>query len=727
MVFRTQLTMRDGGGKEKEIDFLRTFIRDLQRAVQDLKRAYDTSEQLLVTLGRSVGDAMALTEHRERLNQELVRNKKLYFDARHDLRIRVIALNEYLLNPVQDGQTNNRKWNSRYEVAFGELQFGAIDAKGNDILDTHIDSLFYVWNWHNMGFGEQQFECRKLVIVDPQSRQTDDEAVIEPYTELHGAKGQDDCMVRIYVRDGVSVGGIPVTEHFEVNLVPLNVNLKQSFVDAVMAFGFPTEEDTRVGSLDDDQPGLAGSKGQRHIASNSSPPTLRTSETHRSSVENLDNPVAPVLSGAPPPIPPPREKRSRRRHSLSGITSDELEVPPSMGTSSASLEDVSEDPGGSSSNVSGEAAAAWPGKTHRRSRSGGWSLQRAGVAGNTADSRTGGSGRSPDVTVRRRHRRSSSDVSTAAHFQRHVLASAERVSDPMVPTGDDSIPMSSSQKLESQSGSPPRCRSNVVHDSTPTVSERSPEHETSEATTIGRVSKGPGPDVSPNGKVEKKSPVQRRRGSVKRLINRARETSEQHTAEAQVATMRSRSQDHRTYLCFKVPSFTVRVSYRQKEGEKTSIRDLNNFAVRVPMLEYRNRTCTVKNLLDQVRADCVGHVIAAVLKTKVFGVNTAEKMESKAHVIEAIAEGSPDKKEEILFGSKKAQDERDKLSEKAKKKQERKEEKARRKTQGEQDGSRTRFWFVSNVFLVCTPISASDVYQNAHTDPLDPPILQVVI
>ena len=222
-----------------------------------------------------------------------------------------------------------------------------------------------------------------------------------------------------------------------------------------------------------------------------------------------------------------------------------------------------------------------------------------------------------------------------------------------------------------------------------------------------------------------------------RLINRARETSKQHTAEVQVATMRSRSQDHRTYvnlckiyfyainpffvtynccesesdsesqchhryICFKVPSFTVRLSYRRKEGDKTTLRDLNNFAIKLPLLEYRNRTCTVKGLLDLVRADCVGHVIAAVLKTKVLGMNTAEKAESKAHNMDALTEGGAAAREQILFGSEKSKDKWQKKSEQAKKKQEKKDEKARKKTSvssetAESSSARPRshFWSVA--------------------------------
>lgn len=147
MVFRTQLTMQDGGSKETEVDALRAFICDLQRAVQDIRRSYDLSEQLLVTLEskkRSSDNVLVLEEHRKRLRNELVRNKKLFMDARHDLRVRVTALNEYLLNPVQDRTTQNRKWNSRYEVEFGGLELSMLDSDGGSICECQMTGILYV-------------------------------------------------------------------------------------------------------------------------------------------------------------------------------------------------------------------------------------------------------------------------------------------------------------------------------------------------------------------------------------------------------------------------------------------------------------------------------------------------------------------------------------------------------------------------------------------------------
>jgi len=716
MAFRTQLTMTDNGGKDSEIATLCIFIRDLQRAVQDLKRAYDFSEQLLVTLGRREHENLALQEQRERLRHELARNKKLYFDARHDLRIRVIALNEYLLNPVHDGRTHDRKWNSRYEVEFGELQFLASDGHGGDICNCNVSALYYIWNWHNTGFGEQHLECRELVVFEPPRPQADDaasssQAVIEPYTELHGAKGQDDCMLRVYMRDGMPVGGIPVTEHFEVNLVPLNVNLKQSFVDAVMAFAFPIEESSNItsgsieaGDAKGDATTVTAIKSRRWGPAMGSPAPRPS---------NTENPITSMQSSVATGdirVVRQRDKRStRRRHSMSAddlqkaisLGRERQNLEPSGTGTSTSMEDVARGLRRQSSSHDVRTGEKVRGD-HRRSASGGWGQLQTPDLQHTSDIVRPATQHSDSDSVdsrvpslprhRRGHRRSTSDAgpgTCSGPFSFHCEDDVG--SKPVVERkGVITSAVETSQSFRMSAMETTKARPNFARLSR---QDQDADNSTDERDIQPLIATGRSAADLTLFKGDKKSPALRRRGSVKRLINRARETSKQHTAEAQVATMRSRSQDHRTYLCFKVPSFTVRVTYRRKEGEKTTIRDLNNFAVRVPMLEYRNRTCTVKALLDQVRSDCVGHVIAAVLKTKFLGVNTAEKVESKAQVIDAITEGSVVAKEEILFGSEKAKDKFDKLSEKAKKKQEKKEERARRRTLTEQDfGGRQRFW-----------------------------------
>lgn len=82
--------------------------------------------------------------------------------------------------------------------------------------------------------------------------------------------------MRVYSRDGVSVGGIPVTELFEVNLVPLQLDVRQSFLDKFTEFLFPPEPatETEVASFED-ATATSGASATSPSSSSSGPPSSR--------------------------------------------------------------------------------------------------------------------------------------------------------------------------------------------------------------------------------------------------------------------------------------------------------------------------------------------------------------------------------------------------------------------------------------------------------------------
>lgn len=202
-------------------------------------------------------------------------------------------------------------------------------------------------------------EVREAVIFDtPLARQGSDDgvpptrqAVVESYTELLGAKGQDHCMVRVYVRDGTPVGGIPVTEHFEVNLVPLNINIKQSFVDAMTAFMFPGEDDAAAAAtpapmvdspLGDDMLERTYSGTLIRRGGSSSNQAQASTEAERSIQADREG-TSPISSSKKPsssaggttvsdtPVAPPRLRRSQLR--------DIVAAPPTMAKHQSSRSD----------------------------------------------------------------------------------------------------------------------------------------------------------------------------------------------------------------------------------------------------------------------------------------------------------------------------------------------------------------------------------------------------
>lgn len=644
ILFRSQIT-KNTDGSDDVLESMRNEIMELQLTVQELKRAQDQNEQLLVSLERQTARTGTNAEHEivfASLHDELARNKRLFLHARHSLRIRVTALNEYILNPVRESSANGnkaRKWNARYDVQFGQGQLTFVDNDDKPICEVRMDKISYIWKWHNTGFGEQIIEVGDLVVVDMQSPCAEagkgPPAVLEVYHELLGTTSQSRTALRVYMRDGISVGGIPVSEHFEANLLPLQINVKQTLVDALMMFLFPPEV----------APDAAIKGVEPHA-------DTKVRRSRRGSISNdlqVEMPGEGTLASVP--VPPPRRKPKRR------------------GTISASMQAVSSDV---TDEIQGKeldtgdgnvnTLKVSPAKTHKRSRSGGGDLA---TQFNSMEILT-------------------QEKSTAVHL---------------------GVPNSDSVSVNSRKNSHQRAKSFTGKLSDLTQGEPASaiprsmtHHRTSSNTSDEDVVKA----LQGAQEAEKKTtPVLKRRGSITRLINKSRETSMQHTAEAQVATMRSRSQKHRTYVCFKVTRFTICVSYRRKEGDKTTMLDLNNVVVKLPLIEYHNRTFTNEALVNQLKADCFGHIVSAFLKRKVLGVNTAEKKETKAQEMAALAEGGSDVKEHLLFGSDKAKIKMEKKHEKAVKKQEKRDERARKKLdKNEADrpegvSGRSRLWSAS--------------------------------
>lgn len=301
--------------------------------------------------GASTVDAEARQLLRDHLHSDLVRTKRMFTRVRAHLRTRVLALNEYLLNPTM-GQDNTRVWNARYEVKFDDLFLTFVTDAGQKICRTTVRQLEYAWNWHNTGFGEQLLECHDMVVADcwpsavPDKHGTGAGGVSRASVSsedagggsgaatpmmgdvqgniverFHGAatgaaqRGPDHTAVRVYVRDGKIVGGIPVTELLEVNLVPLNINIRQTVVDAIMEFLFPKDtpegaENPAAGLGDD------GADRTRRRSSRASlrPPSAVSSVSSVDEVPAVDVAGSRSRVGSAPPAPPTRRNR---RHSLS--------------------------------------------------------------------------------------------------------------------------------------------------------------------------------------------------------------------------------------------------------------------------------------------------------------------------------------------------------------------------------------------------------------------------
>eukprot|EP00041_Stephanoeca_diplocostata_P039468 m.1630927 g.1630927 ORF g.1630927 m.1630927 type:complete len:2990 (-) comp25400_c0_seq3:1249-10218(-) len=783
--FKNTITDQEDESKgAAEIEKTIKYISRLQHAVQDFQRAHNHLERLLVSMhredvgngimGTSTVDTAVRHQLRDHLHGDLVRTQRMFNRVRANLRTRVLALNEYLLNPTV-GKDNTRVWNARYEVKFDDLFLTFVTDGGQKICRTTVRQLEYVWNWHNTGFGEQLLVCHDMEVADcwpsaaPDKHGTasrasvgsDDGATPTMQTphgniveRFHGAatgaapRGPDRTAVRVYVRDGKIVGGIPVTELLEVNLVPLNINIRQTVVDAITEFLFPkdTPEPAGVvgpGASDD----VADRTRRRSSRASQRPPSAVSSV---SSVDDAPPDATPTLrgrAGSAPPAPPGRRPRrhslssaddgraiaaAARRHtgSTGGAALPTMGIPPSRSASSVIDENgvgTDEDeegmpsvfPSSSCESMSLSDAPVPPPRRHRG--------ESATVSCNPAPSIVPSTSSTAPVAATRRRQTTvtSTDASLALDavakgrlgserrdLRRHVLhrRSASGNIDMKTltggtapagrgPNGALSGSMTSlhllAMSLDAGPGGPDcpkphrptHRRALSLH-----VPAATGASSTGPSASMSMSSRAQSSDTSEGGDPEsdillmvdaaahtKPSPEIRRRNSIRKLVDRSKATSkQQHTQAAQVAAMKRRSARHRTYICLKVPSVTVCVTYRRKDGDKSSVIDLKDVVLTLPLLEYHNRTCTFETMLNNIKADCTSSVLHAVLKTKVLG-SSVGRTAKRAQAIDALA-GSAHK-ETLLFGSDKKVAKLEKKHEKALKKLEKEEKKARKKTE----------------------------------------------
>jgi hypothetical protein len=127
------------------------------------------------------------------------------------------------------------------EVWLDEAHWSTRDKDGQiELAHVHLINCKYNRLMFSDDSGEHCFELEALKVQDlsPNAMYTD---VLFPLDK--SVRVDKDIRLRVFSRDKAPVAGITVKEHFEVNVVPLAVQLTSHFYDSLFEFFFPSRGD----------------------------------------------------------------------------------------------------------------------------------------------------------------------------------------------------------------------------------------------------------------------------------------------------------------------------------------------------------------------------------------------------------------------------------------------------------------------------------------------------
>lgn len=434
-------------------------------------------------------------------------------------------------------------------------------------------------------------------------------------------------MLRVYDKAAAPVGGIPVTDHFEVNLMPLSVAVTKYHVDQLTAF-FALEAGAGVGADSNDAAAAAPGGGPAiDRAVFRRPSTMLADEENDSGggagdanddTSTTAANAAQEASLAPPtgssPVAPPRRHRDRDR---------DRQQPSGLGTLLVSTVDLFDA-------VDGNVTAAASGYTHKR----------AGSDGELKSHRRTGSGGDGDVTP---------------------LQGVDSVAPATSP-----LPSFNTRRRNSFHGD---------------LSDLRLKAAAAAGAATAKIKSPVGQQAASSLSVDPPSALTRRPS---KKFARTRVLASM-SREDQVADMKTRARANQSFVYVKVPSFVICATY------KGGIVDLTNLVVTLPVLEYHNKTLAWSALLEQIRSDCSGHVYGAFFKGKVLRMGTevggggsVQQLHALSRATEEASPASVRAREVVLFGSEKEKVKRDKKKEKAERKELKKAAKAKMVKTGSQ-------------------------------------------
>lgn len=469
-------------------------------------------------------------------------------------------------------------------------------------------------------------------------------------------------MFRVYDKEAAPVGGISVTDHFEVNLMPLSVALTKYHVDKITEF-------LEVDLAEQEKGGSSAFSAVDDAPASRRPSTMLEADEDEMEEDAVDDCEDGEEYGAEEsPVAPSRRNRGRPKAkemsqiglgSLLISTVESFEPSGSGATTMAAA--ATDDDDLPFDNVS--ASSISPHRARRR--------QDAVVLGSA------GADKATEGPLHFAHKLTGSDGDLKSH--RHSGSGGD------INAGNGTAPRDLSPPLLRRSGladvPPARFntrRRNSFHGDISELRLKAAAAAAAAATAVAPISYG-GQEpttlaVEPAAAAAaaaSSSSLQRRPSMKKGTRTRVLASI---SREAQVNEMKTRARSNQSFVYVKVPSFLICATY--KGGNVVT--DLTNLVVTLPVLEYHNRTLGWSALLEQIRSDCSGHVYSAFFKGKLLRIGAGSDLGSGPDVMplnalsRATEEASPASlkaREAVLFGGDKEKVKRDKKKEKAEKKE----------------------------------------------------------
>uniref|UniRef100_A0A915IWU7 FMP27/BLTP2/Hobbit GFWDK motif-containing RBG unit domain-containing protein n=1 Tax=Romanomermis culicivorax TaxID=13658 RepID=A0A915IWU7_ROMCU len=264
--YRFQLQLQSVDDLRPNITMLQNEVREILSNQRFLERqTYLLNKKLAVGVGEvENAESTQLQEIKEEIKEEMERCKIDLLTKSDDLALMISCFREKQVQRYRQAQlkVNEDQQQAqiarRFEVCFEDALWRLTGDDGQiGLSDLRIRNFLYTKISRINDSGEHSLELGflKITTLLPNSPYKD---VLQPQQRNNTLPNDRMSAVRIICRELAPVGGISVKEHFEINVVPMVVQMSYAFFRTMMNYFFPdrnidTEDQQNLDMVDDQQ------------------------------------------------------------------------------------------------------------------------------------------------------------------------------------------------------------------------------------------------------------------------------------------------------------------------------------------------------------------------------------------------------------------------------------------------------------------------------------------